>query len=125
MILDTNAISALLAGERSLERLLETAERHQLPVIVLGEYHYGLMRSRFRKSLQLLFDRLVAESEVLPIDMETAAVYAEARTELHRRGNPIPQNDLWIAALCLQHGATLVSSDSHFDVLPEVDRVSW
>lgn len=125
MILDTNAVSSLFRGDRTLEELLADEERHQLPVIVVGEYAFGLAQSRGRQRLQTLLDQLVRESDVLEIDLETAKIYAEIRRGLHQRGQPIPENDLWIGALCLQHRQRLVSRDPHFERVPGLQRLSW
>jgi predicted nucleic acid-binding protein len=125
LILDTNAVSALLAGDPALASLLAEAERHHLPAIVLGEYRYGLLRARDSGRLGRLLDLLAAESIVLPVSAATADHYAVVRDELRRQGTPIPENDVWIAALARQHRLTLVSRDRHFDQVPELTRREW
>lgn len=125
MILDTNALSALFAGERPLEQILSTREKHQIPVIVVGEYLYGLAASRAGNRLLLLLQRLIAGSQVLEITLETASVYADVRRKLRSIGQPIPENDIWIAALCLQHHEPLVSRDAHFDAVAGLARIAW
>lgn len=125
MILDTTAVSALLAGDPKLPPVLAGIQRHHLPVVVIGEYSYGLMRSRLRAQLQALLDALARESIVLDVDQVTARCYADVREELRRSGKPIPENDIWIAALARQHGEPVVSRDEHFDLVPGVQRVSW
>ncbi len=125
MILDTNAVSALFAGDPALSEVLATDSRHHLPVIVLGEYRYGLLRSRHRDHLQQLLVTLARESIVLTVDAATAEAYADVREELRRKGRPIPENDLWIAALARQHTLPVVSRDDHFDAVSGLRRVSW
>lgn len=125
MILDTNAVSALLAGDPALADCLAEASRHHLPVVVIGEYRYGLMRSRHRRSLSLLLDSLIHESIVLRVDEITAQRYAEVRDELRALGRPIPENDVWIAALARQHNEPVVSRDQHFEVVPGLRTVVW
>ncbi len=125
MILDTNAVSALLVGDAVLGERLAGADRHHLPVVVIGEFRYGLARSRHRDSLEPLLDTLILESVVLPVDAETARVYAQVREELRAAGTPIPENDVWIAALSRQHGQGVVSADRHFDQVAGLDRVAW
>jgi tRNA(fMet)-specific endonuclease VapC len=125
MILDTNAVSALLEGDSALEALLARAARHELPVIVIGEYRYGLARSRHRRSLRPLFDQLVRESVVLSVGVETADAYAAVRDGLRARGTPIPENDVWISALAVEHGLDIVSRDTDFDHVAGVRRRSW
>ncbi len=125
MILDTNAVSALLWGDPALAERLADAHRHHIPVIVIGEFRYGLLRSRHRRSLGLLLDSLVRESMVLRIDETTAHTYAEVREELREHGRPIPENDVWIAALARQHEEPVVSRDEHFDAVRRLHRVGW
>ena len=125
MILDTNAVSALLAGDPALSEALAKEERHHLPVIVIGEYRYGLLRSRFRTHLQPLLETLIRESLVLGVDEKTADIYSHVRDELRRKGRPIPENDLWIAALARQHRQKVVSRDGHFDTIEALQRVTW
>ncbi len=125
MILDTNAVSALFSGDPALGKALAGEERHHLPVIVIGEYRYGLRGSRFRNHLQSLLETLIRESLVLPVDEVTAATYSEVRDDLRRLGRPIPENDIWIAALARQHRQPVVSRDGHFDYVPGLPRVSW
>lgn len=125
MILDTNAVSGLLEGHPTLEALLAREARHELPVIVIGEYRYGLARSRFRRRLLPLFEQLIRESTVLPVTTATAAAYATVREALRAQGTPIPENDVWISALAIEHGLDIVSRDSDFDQVPGVRRRTW
>jgi predicted nucleic acid-binding protein len=104
---------------------LEEADQHHLPVIVFGEYRYGLARSRDRNRLGRLLDMLIHQSIVVPVDVETTTHYASVREELRRRGRPIPENDVWVAALARQHDLPILTRDEHFDEVPNVRRVSW
>jgi len=125
MILDTNAVSALGSKDADLITLLASSARHHLPVVVIGEYDFGLTNSRRGEDLRKWLTWLVSESIVLPIDLETAARYALLRKELKQTGKPIPVNDLWIAALAMQHGLPIVSRDAHFDHVSSVKRIAW
>jgi tRNA(fMet)-specific endonuclease VapC len=125
LILDTNAVSALFAGDPSIAEILGEEEQHHLPVIVIGEYRYGLLRSRHRGRLGRLLDLLIHESIVLPADVETTFHYANLREDLRRRGRPIPENDVWVAALSAQFALPIVSRDSHFDEVSGVERLAW
>lgn len=125
MILDTNAVSALLAGDPAIEALLDPESVHHLPVIVIGEYRYGLVRSKHRRRLEQLLDLLIRESIVLPIEEDTTRHYASVREKLRRAGRPIPENDVWIAALSRQYDLAVVSRDEHFDQFDPSIRRSW
>jgi len=125
MILDTNAISAFFDGDPGLKKALAGASKISLPVIVLGEYRFGLHGSSLRKVIEPALDAFQASSDVLSIDAETVQPYAKLCDRLKRAGTPIPSNDLWIAALALQHGAPILSRDRHFDVVPGIRRLAW
>jgi predicted nucleic acid-binding protein len=125
MILHTNAISALFVGDDKLGAVLSASPQHQLPAIVLGEYRFGLMRSRHRRRLSPLLDQLETECDVLARDTETARVYAVLRDQLREKGRPIPEKDVWIAALAIQYQQPIVSRDPHYDLAPGVERISW
>ena len=125
MILDTNALSAFLAGDVSLKGVLGSSRVIHLPVIVLGEYRFGLLRSRNRKNIESLLDRLEMMAAILPVDSGTVLPYAKIRDQLKRAGTPIPANDAWIAALALQHDLPVVSRNTHFDAVKRVRRVKW
>lgn len=68
---------------------------------------------------------LISDSIVLPIDLATTRQYAKVRNELRAQGTPIPENDVWIAALARQHGLPVVSRDEHFDHVPRLVRHGW
>lgn len=125
MILDTNAISAVLDGDPAIEAVLANSERHHLPVIALGEYRFGLRSSRERTKPEPLIDALEGESTVLAIDRTTARHYADVRQGLKAAGTPIPENDIWIAALARQHRLPIATLDGHFDSVAGIRRVSW
>ena len=125
MILDTNGLSALAEGEPAIEPLLRKAAQIAIPVIVLGEYRYGIAHSRDRKHYEEWLTEYLSRFRILDVDEATTISYRDVRTELKRAGTPIPSNDVWIAALCRQHRLPLLSRDRHFDAVPGVQRLAW
>jgi predicted nucleic acid-binding protein len=125
MILDTNAISAFFESDLKLRGILVSATKLSIPVIVLGEYRAGLLGSRKRRVIEPSLDELQAVSNVLQIDTDTVGPYSKLSDELKRAGRPIPTNDIWIAALAVQHGMPIVSRDQHFDAIPGIRRIAW
>jgi predicted nucleic acid-binding protein len=123
--LDANALSALADGDPDLEPVLLRAHVVALPVIALGEYRYGIRQSRHRAKYEKWLASLVENCRVLSLDQGTAEFYAEVREELKRSGQPIPGNDVWIAALARQHHLPILSRDRHFDVVPGLRRIGW
>ncbi len=125
MILDTNAVSALFVGDPALAALLDSEDRHHLPSIVIGEYRYGLQRSSHRNHLEPLLAALIRESFILVVDEVTATAYSKIRNALRKLGRPIPENDVWIAALAIQHGVAVVTRDGHFGHVPGISCRDW
>ena len=127
LLTDTNgAIAALKEETRVLEKLREIpSERIFVPVIVVGELHYGVHKSaRIEENLSRL-EAFVERSNVLPYDAATARVYGSIRDALRRNDRPIPDNDVWIAAIAVQHDLVLVSRDSHFEHVDDLRLESW
>jgi tRNA(fMet)-specific endonuclease VapC len=125
MILDTNGFSALAEGELRLEPILRQATQIAVPVIVLGEYRYGIQQSRERRRYEHWLVEYLPKFRVLNVDEQTTTSYAAVRGELKRAGTPIPSNDVWIAALCRQHSLPVLSRDRHFDLVPDLRRIDW
>jgi predicted nucleic acid-binding protein len=125
MILDTNALSAMADGDVTLDPVLRSAAEIALPVIVLGEYRYGIRQSRDRLRYERWLSEIILNCRVLVVDEGTAAEYAEVRAELKRSGRPIPSNDLWVAALARQNSLRVISRDKHFDFVARLKRVTW
>jgi tRNA(fMet)-specific endonuclease VapC len=105
----------VLLGDSGAVSAVEAFAQRCLPVPVLGELRYGAINSaRSQKNLHAV-ESLAKRCRVLSVDERTAEVYAEVRFALKQRGRPIPENDVWIASLCLQHDLSLATADGHFE----------
>ena len=125
MILDTNALSAFVDGEARVGQILRRQTRAAIPVIVLGEFRYGIAQSKYRSAYEVWLESQLSYFDILVVTEETTFAYAELRVVLKRSGRPIPANDAWIAALALQHRLAILSRDEHFDVVPGLQRERW
>jgi tRNA(fMet)-specific endonuclease VapC len=125
LILDTNALSDMIDGEPGLLALLRTAPNHEIPSVVLGEFRFGLLRSRSRPERERWLAKVENQMRVLDVTRATAHQYALIREELRTAGTPIPSNDIWIAALAREHGLAVLSRDAHFDSVPGIHRFGW
>ncbi len=124
-LLDTNAIIALQKADPALLQLLAGEEEVFIPAVVLGELYYGAANSnRAQENMAVIHD-LAATSAVLACDAVTAQFYGQIRYQLRRKGKPIPENDVWIAAIAWQHGLALVTRDAHFKAVEGLAIVSW
>jgi tRNA(fMet)-specific endonuclease VapC len=125
VILDTNALSAFVDGDTAVGEILSHQQRAVIPVIVLGEFRYGIAGSKHRSAYEKWLDTHLADFEILSVTADTAVAYAAVRIALKQIGKPIPANDAWIAALALEHRLPVLSRDTHFEVVPHLLRVSW
>ncbi len=112
--LDTNEAIAVLNDVDDAGRWITTFSRVFLPVPVVGELRFGAVNSRKAHANIDRIDNLLKRCRVLDVNVETTLVYANVRSRLKQAGRPIPENDVWIAALCIQHDLPLASSDQHF-----------
>lgn len=125
LAIDTNAYRLMMDGEPTAVRLARTAERLLLPVPVIAELRFGFLNGTKGRENEANLVRFLDRPrvEVLVCDEETAVRYSELKLQLKKQGTPIPINDVWIAALVLQHHATLFTRDSDFERIPQLPRV--
>jgi tRNA(fMet)-specific endonuclease VapC len=122
--LDTNRITDLFRGDAELAERLGACDEVWIPLIVLGEIKAGFHGGTQKPHNELLLNKLLSRTTVgvlLP-GPETAEHYARVFVQLKRAGTPIPDNDLWIAALVLEHNLLLITRDQHFERIPQLLR---
>jgi tRNA(fMet)-specific endonuclease VapC len=121
---DTNRLTDLLRGDARLAERLGTCEEVWVPLPVLGELKAGFHGGTQRHRNEALLQRFLAKAtvSVLLPGRETAEHYARVFVQLKRAGTPVPHNDLWIAALVLEHDLTLITRDRHFERIPQLLR---
>ena len=120
--LDTNAYRDFMRGVVERVEIVRTVQAVVLPLIVLGELRAGFAAGDRESSNAANLQRFLASPRVsvLPADEQTTHHYARLHRQLRDRGRPIPTNDLWIAALVVQHDLVLCTSDRHFRQIPQL-----
>ena len=123
--LDINRYVDLCKGVGETVTLLEEAEAVVVPFVVLGELRAGFANGRRQAENERTLRRFFLKDgvEVLFADDQTTHHYAAVFLQLRKQGTPIPTNDIWLAALVLQHNLVLHARDRHFDHLPQIIRV--
>lgn len=125
VILDTNALSALIKSDKTLIEFLSNFSSVTTTTITLGEYQFGILKSNRSALLKEALNRALEPQKILTVDPETSEIYAEIRLHLKSVGKPIPVNDLWIAAIACQHDLPLVTRDKHFDSVIGLNVLTW
>lgn len=124
-LLDTNAAIALIAKDAILRAKFSHPDDTYISVVSLGELYFGAEKSarveRNREQVNLIASKM----PVLWCDIETAQFYGKIRQQLRLKGRPIPANDIWIAALAIQHNLTLLTRDAHFAEVDGLTVQGW
>lgn len=125
LALDTNRYTDLCRGDVSVVETVEVAQQVWLPFIVLGELRAGFAVGGQGPRNEAVMRRFLLKPGVgvLYADEQTTHHYAAVYRQLRKQGTPIPTNDMWIAALVLQHSLVLFARDTHFEALPQLARV--
>lgn len=122
--LDTNAYSDFMRGDPSRITIIRTARQIHLPLIVLAELRAGFAAGNQTSTNAANLQRFLSSPRVsilLP-DEQTTHHYSHLYLQLRQKGAQIPTNDLWIAALAVQHDLVLCTSDAHFLHFPQLPR---
>ena len=124
-LLDTNIIVAWLKGETTIANKIDKAKEIHIPIIVLGELYYGALYStQVEKNIQQIRNVIVIYN-ILTIDEETTIAYGNIKASLRKKGKPIPENDIWIAALAMRYELVLITRDKHFKEIESIKAKSW
>jgi tRNA(fMet)-specific endonuclease VapC len=120
--LDTSAYGHFRRGDSNVVALVSGAREVGVPVVVLGELRSGfrLGIKAQRNELELLQFLAHPVVRILDVDDEAASCYADLVVDLRKAGTPLPTNDIWIAALAVREGATVITYDRHFEEIPRV-----
>ncbi|MDY0906299.1 type II toxin-antitoxin system VapC family toxin [Pedobacter sp. CFBP9032] len=125
-LLDTNIVIELFKGNPTITSFLETLkEEINIPFAVLGELYLGAYRSTNPKKHIKQINSFLERCNVLNADNETANHYALIKTALLQKGKPIPENDMWIAAISKQFDLNLHTKDKHFKEIYDLNLQSW
>lgn len=122
--MDTDVSIKFLNGDTTIDAILLKYSEICLPAIVVGELVFGALNSKHAEQNLARHRKLIHSTKILAITEATANTYARIRLALKKKGKPIPENDLWIAATCIEHKLPLMSSDGHFEYIDLLNLMS-
>lgn len=123
--MDTNIVIELFKGNTKILSRLGDRQIIDIPHVVLGELLLGAYRSSNTPKHLSQINNFVRRCNIVPADAATADAYAQTKAALLRRGKPIPENDIWIAATAIQHNLILVTMDKHFHEVEGLVTENW
>ncbi|OQZ00160.1 MAG: VapC toxin family PIN domain ribonuclease [Candidatus Brocadia sp. UTAMX2] len=124
-LLDTNIIIALFAKDPKIHDRMANAEEIFVSCIAIGEMYFGAYKSlKIQENISRI-DEFVLKNTVLSCNTETSKIYGNIKNRLKDKGQPIPENDIWLAAIAQQYGLILVTKDSHFDAIENLKIEKW
>ena len=124
-LLDTNIVIALFEGDDAVPSQLELVLSVFIPSIVLGELYFGARKSQRATENVRRIDGFASERSVLGCGLAVAREYGRIKNELRQEGQPLPENDIWVATIARQHGLTVVTLNAHFQYIRSLKTKSW
>ena len=115
--LDTNIVIRLFKNDPIVTKVFDTITTICLPTPVIAELLFAARNSTYQKENLKVYNEFINACTVLNITRETANLYSIIRLELKQKGRPIPENDLWIASICMEQNLPLFTGDAHFDTI--------
>jgi len=125
VLLDTSVVIPYLKGDVAIRQQIQSVSVLYLPMTVVGELYCGAYMSRHQARVLQEIRNFLTGVVMLGQSETTAECYGQIRVELAKAGTPIPENDIWIAALARERGMSLVTRDAHFQRIGGLNIVNW
>jgi tRNA(fMet)-specific endonuclease VapC len=125
VLLDSSVVIRHFRDANALAGKLADYEELYLPGPALAELYYGAFKSDRPQQHMAQIERFLAAADVLNPDQDTSKHYGKIAAQLARSGTPIPQNDIWMAALSIQCGLPLATADRHFQQVEGLNALFW
>lgn len=126
-LIDTNIVVDFFKGDRTINRNLSEGEIF-ISSIVVGELYFGAYASMLAKNRKKRLEEItlfISKYPILEVDEKTSDYYGQIKTQLKLSGKPIPENDIWIAAIAKEHDLPLVTRDNHFGHIEGLETIIW
>ena len=124
-LLDTNIIIGMFAGDRTIREKVQNTGKLFLASPVIGELYYGARKSNRVIENLARVDSLIRQFPLYSCGLETTQWFGIIKNQLRLKGYLIPDNDIWIAAIAMQHDLILVTRDSHFHEVESLQTERW
>ena len=123
-VIDTNVITRLLTKDPLAVSLIQKIDNLFTSSIVIGELYFAAANSSKSEANLKSFKEVVSCMEIIPVDDAVCVSYAKIKLELKKKGRPIPDNDIWIAACAHAYGLSVATFDQHFSEISQIELIS-
>lgn len=124
-IFDTNIIIGFLKNDKSIVSKLKIEKNINTSVITIGEMFYGAKNSNNSIKNMEIYNDFFKYCNIFGITRKTSEYYADIRFELKKIGKPIPENDIWIAAIAKENDMVIVTRDKHLKDIEFIATEEW
>ena len=124
-LIDTNIAVLYLNDDKKIINKMYDNYNVFLSTISVGELHFGFSNSKNRENNMILLNKFFDNIDILDVNKKIAYSYSEIRLKLKAIGKPIPDNDIWIAAVAKEHDLIIVTRDKHFLDIDFINTEYW
>jgi len=124
ILLDTNIIINILKNNNLTIQKVATYHKIYFPVIAIAELIYGAYNAQNTEKKLAEVEKIKTKGITLYLDDATTYEYGKIKSKLKQNGTPIPENDIWIAAIAQQHQLPIFTNDKHFKQVENLELIS-
>lgn len=127
-LLDTSVLIPSLKEHQEIRHRMTQATSLYVSTIALGELYYGAEHSGDPDYIKMSLTQVEAIEQsmiIVVVDGTTARIYGQMKHLQQAKGFTTPDNDLWIAAVAIQHNLTLAARDRHFTRIDKLLLELW
>lgn len=124
-VLDTTIVIKVFANDEGIMKRVKECSQIYIPSIVIGELYYGAYNSTKVKTNIKRIEQLIETCPILDCDVLASEEYGKIKRELKLKGTPIPENDIWIAAISIKNNIPLAGRDRHFRYIDGLSYQEW
>lgn len=127
ILLDTDICIELLRGNKTaLERSRRCTEIGAVAAMTVAELFYGAQKSENPRNNSEAVEQFILTVPVIHTDLSICRRFGTLKSTLEKKGTPLPDADVLIAATALSADGSLVTGNTdHFRLFPKLRLENW
>ena len=119
-LLDTSIVIHFFKKNEKIIQQLDGFSEVFVSTTVIGELYYGAYASQAPEKHITMIEDFLLRCKTIALDKASSINYGKIKTQLKLKGKPIPENDIWIAAVAISQNLPLFTTDNHFAAIPDI-----